>query len=72
MTRYCAPRKRRKHPAINHSEKKFYDAVQEGDFKKAARIAFWATLNVAGVNAIMTGFYDGNSSYRRQKKLRGL
>jgi len=69
---YVALRKKRKHPAITKSSEIFSQCIDKGDYKGAAIVVYWCTLQVGGVNGIMSAMHDASSFWIRKEKRRGL
>ncbi len=63
----AVPRKRRKHPAIDVASLIFSYAMRRKDYKRAAAITLWCTLEVVGAEGIMQALEDANSAIRRRK-----
>ena len=69
---YVVPRKKRKSKAIEKSGKIFSEALDNKDYKKAAKAVFWCVLVDFAKEGIMNALDHGNSFFERKQFRRGL
>lgn len=65
-------RRKRKNKAIIDSSSLFSDFVNSSDYDSAAKIVYWATLEISGPQGIMDALDDANSFISTKDIRRGI